>query len=130
MKSASEIQEKSRDMVRASLGRAGQRPAHCNGELSTRRDIIPKPPSAQCQRRLFLFATQLQARACRPVRIRPPEVSARRIAMAPAKPREPSIERTAEYDDFLSKLAEYHEKRGFVLSLALSPCERRLCAGC
>ena len=34
--------------------------------------------------------------------------------MAPNKPREESIERTAEYDEFLDVLAEYHEKRGWV----------------
>ncbi|KAF2139377.1 uncharacterized protein K452DRAFT_275626 [Aplosporella prunicola CBS 121167] len=34
--------------------------------------------------------------------------------MAPSKPREPSIERTDEYDDFLQKLEEYHKKRGTV----------------
>ncbi|KAF2116266.1 hypothetical protein BDV96DRAFT_544953 [Lophiotrema nucula] len=32
--------------------------------------------------------------------------------MAPNKAREASIERTSEYDEFLEKLAEYHEKRG------------------
>ncbi|KAF2020868.1 hypothetical protein BU24DRAFT_416536 [Aaosphaeria arxii CBS 175.79] len=32
--------------------------------------------------------------------------------MAPNKPREPSIDRTPEYDEFMGKLAEYHEKRG------------------
>jgi chromatin structure-remodeling complex subunit RSC9 len=32
--------------------------------------------------------------------------------MAPNKPREASIERTSEYEEFLQKLAEYHEKRG------------------
>ncbi|KAF2267519.1 hypothetical protein CC78DRAFT_613955 [Lojkania enalia] len=32
--------------------------------------------------------------------------------MAPNKPRDPSIERTSEYEEFIEKLAEYHEKRG------------------
>ncbi|ORY13066.1 hypothetical protein BCR34DRAFT_562717 [Clohesyomyces aquaticus] len=36
--------------------------------------------------------------------------------MAPNKPpRDPSIERSSEYEDFLNKLAEYHEKRGTTL---------------
>ncbi|GME64603.1 rsc complex subunit rsc9 [Neofusicoccum parvum] len=35
--------------------------------------------------------------------------------MAPARPREPSIERTSEYDDFMNKLEEYHAKRGTTL---------------
>ncbi|KAF2203584.1 hypothetical protein GQ43DRAFT_478934 [Delitschia confertaspora ATCC 74209] len=32
--------------------------------------------------------------------------------MAPSRPREPSIDRTAEYEEFIEKLAAYHEKRG------------------
>ncbi|KAF2706396.1 hypothetical protein K504DRAFT_80118 [Pleomassaria siparia CBS 279.74] len=32
--------------------------------------------------------------------------------MAPTKPRETSIERTSEYEEFLGKLSVYHEKRG------------------
>jgi chromatin structure-remodeling complex subunit RSC9 len=32
--------------------------------------------------------------------------------MAPVRPREPSIERTPEYDEFIEKLVAYHEKRG------------------
>lgn len=41
--------------------------------------------------------------------------------MAPKdkQPREESIERTTEYEEFLDKLAEYHEKRGFVLRLRI-----------
>jgi chromatin structure-remodeling complex subunit RSC9 len=35
--------------------------------------------------------------------------------MAPSKPREPSIERTSEYAEFIDKLAEYHDKRGTIL---------------
>lgn len=35
--------------------------------------------------------------------------------MAPNKPEEQSVERTQEYEDFLNTLAEYHEKRGWVL---------------
>lgn len=34
--------------------------------------------------------------------------------MAPPKPKEPSIDRTDEYDEFLDTLAAYHEKRGWV----------------
>ena len=34
--------------------------------------------------------------------------------MAPSKPREPSIERTEEYDKFIEELEAYHEKRGLV----------------
>lgn len=29
--------------------------------------------------------------------------------------REPSIERTTEYDEFIKTLGEYHEKRGYVV---------------
>lgn len=32
--------------------------------------------------------------------------------MAPVKPRDVSIERTSEYDEFIEKLVAYHEKRG------------------
>ncbi|KAF4309503.1 hypothetical protein GTA08_BOTSDO01988 [Botryosphaeria dothidea] len=35
--------------------------------------------------------------------------------MAPARPRESSIVRTPEYDDFMNKLEEYHAKRGTTL---------------
>ncbi|KAI9826588.1 MAG: Chromatin structure-remodeling complex protein rsc9 [Thelocarpon impressellum] len=35
----------------------------------------------------------------------------------PTRVREPSIERTAEYDDFISKLKTYHEKRGTALDV-------------
>ncbi|KAF1977400.1 hypothetical protein BU23DRAFT_550720 [Bimuria novae-zelandiae CBS 107.79] len=35
--------------------------------------------------------------------------------MAPNKPREESIERTTEYEEFLDELAKYHEKRGTIL---------------
>ncbi|KAF2091340.1 hypothetical protein K490DRAFT_32897 [Saccharata proteae CBS 121410] len=35
--------------------------------------------------------------------------------MAPARPREPSIERTSEYEEFMNKLEEYHAKRGTTL---------------
>ncbi|KAF2749790.1 hypothetical protein M011DRAFT_465459 [Sporormia fimetaria CBS 119925] len=35
--------------------------------------------------------------------------------MAPHKPREPSIERTSEYEEFLGKLEEFHQKRGTIL---------------
>ncbi|KAH6633428.1 hypothetical protein C7974DRAFT_423771 [Boeremia exigua] len=35
--------------------------------------------------------------------------------MAPSKPREPSIERTEEYDKFLEQLQAYHDKRGTYL---------------
>ncbi|KAK0654250.1 Chromatin structure-remodeling complex subunit rsc9 [Lasiodiplodia hormozganensis] len=35
--------------------------------------------------------------------------------MAPARPRESSIERTPEYDDFMNKLEDYHAKRGTTL---------------
>ncbi|KAJ4381681.1 Chromatin structure-remodeling complex protein rsc9 [Didymella sp. IMI 355093] len=35
--------------------------------------------------------------------------------MAPSKPREPSIERTEEYDKFIEELQAYHDKRGTVL---------------
>lgn len=35
--------------------------------------------------------------------------------MAPSKPREPSVDRTQEYDDFLNTLAEFHEQRGWVV---------------
>ncbi|UPX15420.1 Chromatin structure-remodeling complex protein rsc9 [Ascochyta rabiei] len=35
--------------------------------------------------------------------------------MAPSKPREPSIERTEEYDKFIEELEAYHEKRGTFL---------------
>lgn len=34
--------------------------------------------------------------------------------MAPARTREPSIERTQEYDEFMEKLEAYHKKRGYV----------------
>lgn len=34
--------------------------------------------------------------------------------MAPSKPREPSIERTEEYDKFIEELQAYHDKRGLV----------------
>lgn len=39
--------------------------------------------------------------------------------MAPKdkQPREASIERTTEYDEFLEELQKYHDKRGFVLRL-------------
>lgn len=34
--------------------------------------------------------------------------------MAPlVKPTDPSIERTTEYEEFIAKLAAYHEKRGY-----------------
>jgi len=41
--------------------------------------------------------------------------------MAPKdkQPREEPIERTPEYEEFLDKLADYHEKRGFVLHLRI-----------
>lgn len=45
--------------------------------------------------------------------------------MAPSKPREESIERTTEYDEFLDKLAEYHEKRGFVFPLRIVAARSR-----
>ena len=32
--------------------------------------------------------------------------------MAPARPRGPDIERTDEYEAFIEKLDDYHEKRG------------------
>jgi chromatin structure-remodeling complex subunit RSC9 len=32
--------------------------------------------------------------------------------MAPVKAKDPSIERTTEYDEFIGELAAYHEKRG------------------
>ncbi|KAF2621615.1 hypothetical protein BU25DRAFT_443700 [Macroventuria anomochaeta] len=35
--------------------------------------------------------------------------------MAPSKPREPSIERTEEYDKFIEELQAYHDKRGTYL---------------
>ncbi|KKY21018.1 putative rsc complex subunit rsc9 [Diplodia seriata] len=35
--------------------------------------------------------------------------------MAPERPRESSIERTSEYDDFMNKLEDYHAKRGTTL---------------
>ncbi|KAF2760289.1 hypothetical protein EJ05DRAFT_474178 [Pseudovirgaria hyperparasitica] len=35
--------------------------------------------------------------------------------MAPARPREPSIDRSEEYEEFMTKLAAYHEKRGTTL---------------
>jgi chromatin structure-remodeling complex subunit RSC9 len=35
--------------------------------------------------------------------------------MAPSKPREPSIERTEEYDKFIEELQAYHDKRGTTL---------------
>jgi chromatin structure-remodeling complex subunit RSC9 len=35
--------------------------------------------------------------------------------MAPNNPEESSVERTQEREDFLNTLAEYHEKRGWVL---------------
>lgn len=40
-------------------------------------------------------------------------------SMAPKdkQPREPSIERTTEYEEFLEELAKYHEKRGWALRL-------------
>jgi chromatin structure-remodeling complex subunit RSC9 len=40
--------------------------------------------------------------------------------MAPKdkQPREETIERTPEYEEFLDKLAEYHEKRGFCAPFA------------
>lgn len=50
--------------------------------------------------------------------------------MAPKdkQPREESIERTTEYEEFLDTLAEYHEKRGFVLCLRIvAECSRADC---
>jgi hypothetical protein len=44
--------------------------------------------------------------------------------MAPNTPRKQSIERTSEYDEFIEKLAEYHEKRGCVLHIACFDCAR------
>ena len=40
--------------------------------------------------------------------------------MAPARQREPSIERTSEYDEFIEKLEKYHEKRGWVIYLSMA----------
>jgi chromatin structure-remodeling complex subunit RSC9 len=37
--------------------------------------------------------------------------------MAPNNPEDSSVEPTQEREDFLNKLAEYHEKRGWVLLL-------------
>jgi len=39
--------------------------------------------------------------------------------MAPSKPREPSIERTEEYDKFIEELQAYHDKRGWVPRICL-----------
>lgn len=39
--------------------------------------------------------------------------------MAPSKPREPSIERTEEYDKFIEELQAYHDKRGLVLCVVV-----------
>lgn len=44
--------------------------------------------------------------------------------MAPNKPREVSIERTSEYEEFIEKLAVYHEKRGLVLHLRVVAAPR------
>ncbi|KAI8935176.1 hypothetical protein NX059_007769 [Plenodomus lindquistii] len=46
--------------------------------------------------------------------------------MAPSRPREQSIERTQEYDDFLDKLAAYHEKRGTVFEREPRVAGRRI----
>ena len=35
--------------------------------------------------------------------------------MAPGRTREPSIDRTSLYTEFIAKLTEYHEKRGYIL---------------
>lgn len=35
-------------------------------------------------------------------------------------PREASIERTTEYDEFMDKLEKYHEKRGYVYGLRVA----------
>jgi len=40
--------------------------------------------------------------------------------MAPSKPREPSIERTEEYDKFIEDLQAYHDKRGLVPRIQVS----------
>jgi hypothetical protein len=36
--------------------------------------------------------------------------------MAPVRQRDPSIERTDEYEEFIKRLEEYHEKRGYELA--------------
>lgn len=41
-----------------------------------------------------------------------------KCTMAPTKPREQSVERTQEYEDFLDTLEKYHEKRGWVVCVA------------
>ncbi|CBY00328.1 hypothetical protein LEMA_P014580.1 [Plenodomus lingam JN3] len=46
--------------------------------------------------------------------------------MAPTRPREQSIERTQEYEDFLDTLAAYHEKRGTVFEREPRVAGRRI----
>lgn len=54
--------------------------------------------------------------------------SPRERVMAPSKPREASIERSQEYEEFLDKLAEYHEKRGSVFPPCSRMCAPTVCA--
>jgi len=48
------------------------------------------------------------------------------LTMAPSRAREPSIERTAEYDAFIDALAAYHEKRGTLLEREPRVAGRRI----